>query len=199
MALMRGVETAAGTGWHLQADGTNDDGRGRRRGAASHPPLWPPVESGTRPPSSLLHGFGFPSSPAPPPPTPQGQISGLGSVCSENLAFCVQRLQQTRKVEGQGQAALPKGLWGPLQGQPGRGTGWYAWKGGSCWGMPQPGPVLTTIPRLCYLQSQHPLTHRQSWGAHGTWVTRLPWRTLQRKVDIMNPSPGKKRSRSQDA
>lgn len=116
MALMRGVETAAGTGWHLQAGGTNDDGRGRRRGAASHPPLWPPVESGTHPPSSLLHGFGLPSSPAPPHPHPQGQISGLGSVCSENLAFCVQRLQQTRKVEGAGPSCTTKGTWGTSPG-----------------------------------------------------------------------------------
>lgn len=34
-----------------------------------------------------------------------------------------------------------------------------------------------------------PLTHRQSWGAHGTWVARLPWRTLQRKGDMMDQPP----------
>lgn len=60
---------------------------------------------------------------------------------------------------------------------------------GDCWGMRQPGPTLTTTPRLCYPQSQLPLTHRQSWGAHGTWVARLPWRTLQRKVNIMDQAP----------
>lgn len=60
---------------------------------------------------------------------------------------------------------------------------------GACWGMCQPGPALTTTPRLCYPPSQLPLTHRQSWGAHGTWVARLPWRTLQRKVKLWTSSP----------
>lgn len=44
-------------------------------------------------------------------------------------------------------------------------------------------------PRLWYSQSPSPLTHRQSWGAHGTWVARLPWRTLQRQGDMMDQPP----------
>lgn len=68
---------------------------------------------------------------------------------------------------------------------------------GACWGMRQPGPVLIPTPRLCYPQSQHPLTHGQSWGAHGTWVARLPWRTLQRKGDITDQPPNVSVSPSQ--
>lgn len=158
-------------------------------------PQW---KAGPAHPAASCMGLASPALLPHPTPTPRGRSQGWGLCALRIWPSVCSGCSRLAKWRGQGQAALPKGLGGPLQGQPSRGTGWYAWKGGSCWGMPQPGPVLTTIPRLCYLQSQHPLTHRQSWGAHGTWVTRLPWRTLQRKVDIMNPSPGKKHSRSQD-
>lgn len=50
-------------------------------------------------------------------------------------------------------------------------------------------PVLTTSLYLLYPQNQSSLTHRQSWGTHGTWVARLSWRTLQRKADMMRDQP----------
>lgn len=93
----------------------------------------------------------------------------------------------------------PSKWWGPaiLLREPkwGRGSTWMAWqrpnagKEGTQLRGTLPGPVLTTSLYLPYPQKQSSLTHRQSWGAHGTWVARLSWRTLQRKADMMMDQP----------
>lgn len=78
---------------------------------------------------------------------------------------------------------------GAGRGWPGRCIGWNAWEGRS---LPRDAPPWSCPdhhPKAPASQSQGPLTHWQSLGAHGPWVAGLPWRTLQRKVDMVNQPP----------
>lgn len=183
--LIRGVETAAGKSWHFQADGTEDGGWGNR--GVLLPTGCHGALRGTRGhahPAASSPGWrvGFPESPCP-PPTPGGSVQfwGLDAVATVNF---------------------PSGKTGPCcpataaLGSPAQTDGWtdglaeaqaeMLGREGASWGMHQPRPLLTPHHQA---QSQHPLTHWQSWGTHGTWVTRLPWRTLQRKRGIMDQHP----------
>lgn len=146
-------------------------------------------------------------------PTQWAPVWGGGSVLTLQLSNTPPQEQIDLRVAGLGLSGplrvwalmcsdcsgSPKGREGTTPATPGLPQGLCvdgpAEHGLKCWGRKEPallrevqaGPVLTTPPRLQYPQSQGPRTHRQSRWAHGTWVARLPWRTLQRKVDMISP------------
>lgn len=106
------------------------------------------------------------------------------------LKVCSESVSVLPSIKMVGAAILPK--------EPKWGKGLHGWPGRDCMFFRNPveGHPAWPCPRhqsfpalLLYPQNQSSLTHRQSWGTHGTRVARLSWGTLQRKKDMMMGQP----------